>query len=226
MKKKEPVLKTKRLLLQPMTEQQTQKLIDSQDTEELRTAYGEMLAGSRNDPENRLWYTPWQMTLKADHSNIGDLCFKGPARDNAVEIGYGILPAYEGRGYTTEAVQAMTRWAFDHENVVFVEAETDPDNKASQRVLEKCGFTPDGAGGEGPRFVLEKPMTSWMTIYMLFGISIGTSLGASLNSVGVGISMGLCLGLCIGTALDASARKEREKCREQRRQRRNESIST
>lgn len=51
------------------------------------------------------------------------------------------------------------RAAFGQKDVVFVEAETDPDNKASQRVLEKCGFVPDGTGVEGPRFVLESPLS-------------------------------------------------------------------
>ncbi len=37
-----------------------------------------------------------------------------------------------------------------------VEAETDPENKKSQRVLEKCGFAPLGIiGEEGPRFYRE-----------------------------------------------------------------------
>lgn len=37
--------------------------------------------------------------------------------------------------------------------------------KASQRVLEKCGFLPDGEGKEGPRFVLEQPLTTnWMAV--------------------------------------------------------------
>jgi Acetyltransferases, including N-acetylases of ribosomal proteins len=35
-----------------------------------------------------------------------------------------------------------------------VEAETDPGNIASQRVLEKCGFHPMGImGEEGPRYI-------------------------------------------------------------------------
>ena len=100
------------------------------------------------------------MTLTNSQEFVGDLCFKGPVRNHAVEIGYGIQPAYEGCGYTTEALQAMTKWAFQQKDVVFVEAETAPDNKASQRVLEKCGFVPDGTmGEEGPRFVLESPCT-------------------------------------------------------------------
>ncbi|MFR3971785.1 MAG: GNAT family N-acetyltransferase [Subdoligranulum sp.] len=85
----------------------------------------------------------------------------GPAKDRTVEIGYGILPSYEGNGYMTEAVQGMIRWAFAQQDVDFVEAEADPDNRASQRILEKCGFVPNGkTGEEGPRFVVERPQTT------------------------------------------------------------------
>lgn len=110
----------------------------------------------------------------------------------------------------------MTQWAFSNQDVVFVEAETEPENKGSQRILEKCGFTPDGDGKQGLRFVLESPLTNWMTIYMLFGLSIGTGLGSSFGNIGIGISLGLCFGLCIGTALDSSVKKERKKLREER----------
>ncbi|MFR8706532.1 MAG: GNAT family N-acetyltransferase [Subdoligranulum sp.] len=55
----------------------------------------------------------------------------------------------------------MTRWAFAQQDVDFVEAETDPDNRASQRILEKCGFVPNGkTGEEGLRFVVERPQTT------------------------------------------------------------------
>lgn len=217
MKKKSPLIKTKRMRIQPMSDREIEALMETADSEELRSAYGEMLAGCRRDPKNRIWYAPWKMTLKEDDTYIGDLDFKGPAQGKAVEIGYGVLPAYEGKGYTTEAVKALTQWAFSSQDVVFVEAETEPGNRASQRVLEKCGFTPDGEGKEGPRFVLESPLTNWMTIYMLFGLSIGTALGSSFGSIGTGMAMGLCFGLCVGAALDSSGKKEREKLREQRR---------
>ena len=39
---------------------------------------------------------------------------------------------------------AMARWASEQIGVKYVEAETDPDNKASQRVLEKAGFHLNG----------------------------------------------------------------------------------
>ena len=153
-------IKTKRMTLSPMSDVEIRELMACTASDELRTAYGEMLDGCKRDPKHRIWYAPWKMTLTNSQEFVGDLCFKGPVRNHAVEIGYGIQPAYEGCGYTTEALQAMTKWAFQQKDVVFVEAETAPENKASQRVLEKCGFVPDGTmGEEGPRFVLENPCT-------------------------------------------------------------------
>ena len=220
MKKKEPVVKTKRMMIQPMSDQEIEKLIETSESGELRAAYEEMLSGCKENPDNRMWYAPWKMMLEKDHTYIGNLGFKGSPKENSVEIGYGILPECEGKGYTTEAVQAMTQWAFANAGVTFVEAETEPDNKASQRVLEKCGFTPDGEGKEGPRFVLEAAMTNWMMIYMLFGLSIGTALGSSFDSQGTGMCLGLCFGMCVGSAIDVFGKKEREKIREQRKNRR------
>ena len=154
-------IKTKRLTLCPMSDAEIEALIERTPSDELRAAYGEMLSGGKSDPGNRVWYAPWSMVLKDAQEYVGDLGFKGPVKKHAVEIGYGVLPEYEGQGYTTEAVQAMTQWAFQQKDVVFVETETDPENKASQRVLEKCGFVPDGTTREeGPRFVLESPLSS------------------------------------------------------------------
>lgn len=217
---KQTEIKTKRMVLRPMTDAETEALIARTDSDdELRAAYGEMLEGCKRDPINRVWYAPWCMALKDGAENIGDLCFKGPAKNHSVEIGYGIQPEYEGQGYTTEAVQAMTQWAFGQKDVVFVEAETDPDNKASQRVLEKCGFVADGTGKEGPRFVLESPLTNWQPIYMLFGMSISMSIGRMHDQMLLGMALGISLGTLVGMALNMSAQKTRETVRQQRRPR-------
>ena len=210
-------IKTERLTLRPMSDGAIEALIERVDDDELRTAYGEMLDGCRRDPENRIWYAPWEMVRNDGGESIGDVDFKGPAKNHAVEIGYGVQPAYEGRGYTTEAVQAMTKWAFSQKDVVFVEAETAPDNKASQRILEKCGFVPDGTmGEEGPRFVLESPLTNWPPIYMLFGMSIGMAIGHLLDQLLLGLAIGMSLGVLAGARMNSSAKKSRETLRQQR----------
>ena len=48
-------------------------------------------------------------------------------------------------------------WAFSHSEVAAVEAETVPDNIASIRVLEKCGFVLNGEiGEEGQRWTFAR----------------------------------------------------------------------
>src|SRR5512137_1070961 len=37
--------------------------------------------------------------------------FKGPPKNGAVEIGYSVLPQFQGRGYATEMVSGLVRWA-------------------------------------------------------------------------------------------------------------------
>jgi RimJ/RimL family protein N-acetyltransferase len=97
------------------------------------------------------------MIEKMDGAHIGDLCFKGLKENGNPEIGYGILDEFQGQGYAPEAVKLVLKWAFGQPGVVAVEAESDPDNAASQRVLNKCGFLATGEiGEEGPRFIVNK----------------------------------------------------------------------
>ena len=54
----------------------------------------------------------------------------------------------------TEAVKVITVWALSLDSVKHVEAETDAENIASQKVLFQIGFIRNGKmGEEGPRFV-------------------------------------------------------------------------
>lgn len=149
------MLQTERLTLRPATDEEMRALIAQEPSEEIKQAYGEMLALCLANPGRRQWYAAWLAKL-ADGTRVGDLCFKGLAAGGVVEIGYGFLPEFWGRGYATEAVLALTRWALAQPGVRRVEAETDPGNAASQRVLAKAGFAPtDTLGEEGPRFVYQ-----------------------------------------------------------------------
>jgi ribosomal-protein-alanine N-acetyltransferase len=62
------------------------------------------------------------------------------------EIGYGILPAYQRRGYATEAVTGLVEWIFSHPHVQSVNAQTFPHLQASLGVLAKLGFQFAGPG--------------------------------------------------------------------------------
>lgn len=147
---------------------------------------------------------------------VGDLCFKGSPQDGEVEIGYGILESRQGRGYATEAVEAAIGWAFTQTGCYYVTAETERDNRRSQRVLEKLGFQACGEGKEGPRFEKEKPLTQWMLIYMALGMGVGAAFGASTGTVGLTLSIGMCVGLALGVALDGQEKAQRAKIKAQR----------
>jgi [ribosomal protein S5]-alanine N-acetyltransferase len=72
---------------------------------------------------------------------IGNASFTGPPdADGTVEIAYGIVPDYQGRGYATEAAQALVAYARADSRVRTILAHTLPARNASTRVLEKCGF--------------------------------------------------------------------------------------
>ncbi|MBR5922947.1 MAG: GNAT family N-acetyltransferase, partial [Clostridia bacterium] len=146
-------LNTERLIIYTASRDEMQEIIDSQADDILKAAYCEMLQGALDHPDRWEWYAIWIIERK-DGSRVGDLCFKGLNDDGSVEIGYGIYNEYQGNGYATEAVDMLVSWALSQPAVTRVEAETEPDNKASQRVLQKCGFLPTGTiGEEGPRFV-------------------------------------------------------------------------
>ena len=87
---------------------------------------------------------PWQhgffVVHRADRMVIGSAGFKGPPDPaGMVEIAYGIAPGYQGKGYATEAAQALVDYAFDN-GVRLARAHTLPEANASTRVLRKCGF--------------------------------------------------------------------------------------
>ena len=149
------IIETKHLRIRSASQNEMIRFIEEQTDEILKEAYQEMLQGCLEHPQDWDWYAIWFIERK-NGPHVGDLCFKGLCANGSVEIGYGITEENQGHGYATEAVEAAAVWALKQPGVCRVEAETAPDNTASQRVLEKCGFVPSGIiGEEGPRFYKE-----------------------------------------------------------------------
>lgn len=112
------------------------------------------------DPAQHGWSLWYLLTKKHDPPHVIGICgFKGkPDRAGSVEIGYSVLRTYRVQGYATEAVARLINWAFSHQNVVEVAAETLPHLKRSIRVMEKNGFVFRGPGSEHGviRYVVER----------------------------------------------------------------------
>ncbi len=62
----------------------------------------------------------------------------------STEIGYWLGEEFWGRGIATEALAAVTEYAFTTLGMARVYAEVFEWNAASMRVLEKCGFEREG----------------------------------------------------------------------------------
>lgn len=60
------------------------------------------------------------------------------------EIGYALARSAWGRGYAQEAGHALIRYAFDTLGLNRLEADVDPRNEGSVKVLERLGFRREG----------------------------------------------------------------------------------
>jgi RimJ/RimL family protein N-acetyltransferase len=99
------------------------------------------------------WFS-WYALAAAERVLVASGGFKGPPQDGTVEIGYSVLPQFQGRGYATEMAGGLVWWAMRQPGVARVVAETEWANPASVRVLIKAGFAPSGSATEpgGARF--------------------------------------------------------------------------
>ncbi|TFD62622.1 N-acetyltransferase [Cryobacterium suzukii] len=86
-------------------------------------------------------FTLYSVRINDGDVAVGGIGFFGPPdAEGLVEIGYGLVEAVRGHGLATEALRAAIRCALQN-GAVQVNADTDLENYASQRVLEKAGFT-------------------------------------------------------------------------------------
>nr|WP_277994308.1 GNAT family N-acetyltransferase [Streptomyces sp. MST-110588] len=80
-----------------------------------------------------------------DGTALGSIGFHGPPDEaGTVEIGYTLSPSARGAGWATAAARLLAGWAAARPEVRTVIALTASENTASQRVLERAGFTRTG----------------------------------------------------------------------------------
>jgi RimJ/RimL family protein N-acetyltransferase len=87
--------------------------------------------------------------LEPDGTPIGTIGWHevhyGPGpRSRAWNIGIALLPEFRGRGYGATAQRLLADHLFATTDANRVEAQTDVDNLAEQRALEKAGFAREG----------------------------------------------------------------------------------
>lgn len=85
-------------------------------------------------------YGLWKTSLKETGQDIGICgCFKRDIFDHP-DIGYALLPAFEGKGYATEAAMGSRDFLFANYAVNNLLGITEPENLPSIRILSKLGM--------------------------------------------------------------------------------------
>ncbi|MEW9052463.1 MAG: GNAT family N-acetyltransferase [Neobacillus sp.] len=132
-------LETKRLKLIPCTDESL--LVYSTKEYELGPHFGMYLDNLKEDSSVLGWGV-WLVIDKQTNKIIGDIGFKGkPDDEKSVEVGYGITASEQNKGYATEALNCIVKWAFNSNSVNKIIAECIEDNSSSIRVLEKLNMT-------------------------------------------------------------------------------------
>lgn len=113
--------------------------IDAMSPADRAEVSADWLARMRSSPPSP-WTHGFGVVERATDAEVGMGAFKGPPdEDGVVEIAYGIEPSHRGRGYAKEVAAALKEFALGA-GARHVIAHTRPENNASSRVLEHCGF--------------------------------------------------------------------------------------
>ena len=86
------------------------------------------------------WFVRW-IVLKENREVIGSTSFHSdPDKNGMIEIGLGIEPEYQNKGYAKESLLGMWRWALTHPEVKTLRYTVSPENAPSIAVIKYFGF--------------------------------------------------------------------------------------
>lgn len=84
----------------------------------------------------------WKILALTEHDLIGFTGLWPFFEETQPQLLYGLLPIFCGKGYATEASQAVIHYAFHHLKFNYIDAATDELNLMSIRVVERLGMLP------------------------------------------------------------------------------------
>ncbi len=153
-----PVLKTERLTLRQLvssdaneifalrSDGNVNKYLDRKPSKSIDDAKIFIQAINENIQRNDSIY--WAITLKGTNQLIGTICLFDFSDDNLkAEIGYELLPGFQGKGIMQEAASKVIDFGIQHIGLNSIEAYTHFENQSSTRLLEKFNFKNHGFDG-------------------------------------------------------------------------------
>lgn len=167
---RKPVIETDRLILRPMTAADVPALREWMPDQSIYTYWGKGPGKAEKNP--KLLFEREERATKSFHLGIadresdrviGDIWVYLIENDRMASVAIRLSPKYQGQGYGTESLSAMTKFCFENTELKRLWTEVDVRNTASCRILEKCGYTREGLIRQG------KMVNTWCDYY-IYGI--------------------------------------------------------
>lgn len=166
-----PLLETARLSLSRITEADSAFLLELLNQPSFLRFIGDKNVRNEADairylregPDamfERYGFCLYRMALKDGDTPIGMCGLLKREQLEAPDIGFAVLTAHEGKGYTSEAAQAVLQYSFDTLGLTRVLGIANPDNIASHRLLTKLGLRYQGLRTVYP----DEPALAWFAI--------------------------------------------------------------
>ncbi|MBI2968325.1 MAG: GNAT family N-acetyltransferase [Bacteroidetes bacterium] len=146
-----PTLTTERLILRQLSidddkeifalrsDNKVNKYLDRQPSETIEDARRFINKVSQSIKKSDLIY--WAITMADKNNLLGTIClFDFSDEKNKCEIGYELLPDFQGQGIMKEATSKIIEFGIRTVGLEEIEAFTHKDNQNSTKLLEKFGF--------------------------------------------------------------------------------------
>ena len=153
-----PVLKTERLTLRQLlnsddneilalrSDENVNKYLDRKPAKSIDDARTFIQAVNQNIKRNDSLY--WAITWNSTGKLVGTICLFDFSDNHAkAEIGYELLPEFQGKGVMQEAISKVLDYGLQHIGLKSIEAFTHLENQSSTRLLEKFNFKKHSVAG-------------------------------------------------------------------------------
>ena len=146
-----PTIETERLFLDRVTDSDVQEVFELRSNPEAMKYIPRPLLKNHEDALEHIRMIDekieeniginWGIRLKGNPKLLGIIGFYRMQPENyRSEIGYILSPDHHGKGIVSEAVNRLIEFGFEDLKLHSIEAIIDPENYASEKVLQKCGF--------------------------------------------------------------------------------------
>ena len=149
-----PEFKSGRLLLRQLDLSDEKEIFQLRSDEEVNRFLGRKKAITIEDARrfiekvspqiknDELFY--WGIVPLSETKLIGAIClFNKNEQGSEIEIGYELMPAFQGKGYASEAMTLVIDFAFSIPGIQQLVAVTEAANHASIKLLTKLNFRED-----------------------------------------------------------------------------------